>query len=681
MLRRIVFIFVILLGAVSAFSALRVTPAVAALPWQSGSPVLEASQVLRLNAPLHDDGSIVIGSKIAKDHYVYRHSLRIEDASGNPVDFTLSDGKHHFDEFFGKSEIYYDDDLRLKLPALRTDYVVLHWQGCAQAGICYPPQTIRIALSNAFPPAEYGDASAALATIASSSEATETAASAESAASAASANASGATAIPPAPAANGSAAATAPDALAADQEAANQLATLDPVAAKLLFFGLGLMLAFTPCVLPMVPIVSTMIVGNQPTPMRALSLSCAYVLAMALTYASIGVAAALAGANLQATLQSPWLLSTFAALFLVLAASLFGMFEVRLPSFIVSRLDAAGRHRTGGSLTGAAMLGLLSALLVGPCMTAPLAGALLYIGQTGNAWMGGGALFAMGLGMGTPLLAIALFGARILPRPGAWMMRVRIAFAYVMVGMAIMMLGRFLPAHVSLALWGALGLGLAVGLGAWAWAMRARTACWALVFASALAALWSLLVLVGAASGGDSLVQPLAHVRAGVVASLAETGARAGKPVDYVSVKSADELDARIAQAVDKGQWTLIDFYADWCASCHVIERNVFGDPTVAARLAQMQVLRPDVTKHDAIDQTLMKRWGVLGPPTLILVDATGKEVREHRMVGEMNATTFLSRLDAAQSAQTARAAGAAQPVQSAQSAQSGRAAEAPEAP
>ncbi|APD11417.1 thiol:disulfide interchange protein [Pandoraea vervacti] len=654
MLRRIDFIFVILLGTLSALAALgtlRTTPAIAAPPWQSNVQALEASQVLRMDAPLHDNGSIVVGSKIAKDHYVYRHSLRIEDASGHPVSFTLSDGTHHVDEFFGKSEIYRDDELRLNLPALRTDHVVLHWQGCAQAGICYPPQTVRIALSNAFPPAEYGDASSALATIASSGEATEPTASTESAESA---HASGATAIPTAPAAN------ATDALAADQEAANQLATLDPVAAKLLFFGLGLMLAFTPCALPMVPIVSTMIVGNRPTPMRALGLSCAYVLAMALTYASIGVAAALAGANLQATLQSPWLLSTFAALFLVLAASLFGMFEIRLPSFIANRLDAAGRHRTGGSLAGAAVLGLLSALLVGPCMTAPLAGALLYIGQTGNAWMGGGALFAMGLGMGTPLLAIALFGARILPRPGAWMVRVRLAFAYVMVGMANMMLGRFLPGYIGLALWGALGLGLSVGLASWAWAMRARTACWPLAFASALAALWSVLLLVGAASGGASVVQPLAHARAGVVASLGETGTGGGKPVDFVGVKSADDVDTRIAQAADRGQWTLIDFYADWCTSCHVIERNVFGDPAVAARLAQMQVLRPDVTKHDAVDQTLMKRWGVLGPPTLILVDATGKEAREHRMVGEINATTFLARLDAARSAQVAKLARAA---------------------
>ncbi|VVE53658.1 protein-disulfide reductase DsbD [Pandoraea anhela] len=633
MVRRIVFIFVILLGA---FGALRVTPALAALPWQSGTQVLEASQVLRLEPPRHEDGGITIGSKIAKDHYVYRHSLRVEDDAGNPVAVTLSDGTRHSDEFFGESEIYYDVDLLLKLPALKSKYAVLHWQGCAQAGICYPPQTIRITLPDTASAATSDEpAPASAAPLPETPEADAPAAAAT---------------------AQNDAAGETP--LAADQETARKLATLDPITAKLLFFGLGLMLTFTPCVLPMIPIVSTMIVGNRPSPMRALGLSSAYVLTMALTYASVGVAAALAGANLQATLQAPWLLSAFAALFLVLAASLFGLFEIRLPSFIVNRLDAAGRQRTGGSVFGAAALGFLSALLVGPCMTAPLAGALLYISQTGNAWMGGGALFAMGLGMGTPLLAIALFGARILPRPGAWMVRVRIAFAYVMVGMAVMMLSRFLPGHVSLAMWGALGLGLAVGVAGWAWAIRGKTAGWALVFLATLTGLWSVMLLVGAAAGSDSLMRPLAQANIGNGGGRGgpeAAGERKTGPVDYVSVKSAQDVDARIAQAAAKGQWTLIDFYADWCVSCHVIERNVFANPAVAARLAQMQVLRPDVTKNDPVDQALMKRWGVMGPPTLILVDATGKEVREHRMVGEMSVAAFLGRLDAAHMAHRAR--------------------------
>nr|WP_281355507.1 protein-disulfide reductase DsbD [Pandoraea eparura] len=610
-----------------------------ALPWQITPKFLEASQVLTLAPVSHVDGRFDVVGHVAKDYYVYRHSLRAEDASGSPVALTLSAGSTHTDEFFGETEIYTGDALRLHLPATTPGPVTLHWQGCADAGICYPPQTMTIALPASLASGTLIPTIPAIPPTSASPDA--------SAASLASVSP-----VPPYPPATPTTSATPADdnaapatPLAQDQAAAQRLASLGPITGTLLFFGFGLLLAFTPCTLPMIPIVSTMIVGNRPAPLRALALSLSYVLAMALTYASVGVAAGLAGANLQATLQSPWLLGAFAGLFLVLAASLFGLFELRLPAFVTHRLNATGQSRPGGSLAGAAALGFLSALLVGPCMTAPLAGALLYIGQTGNAWTGGIALFALGVGMGLPLLAIALFGARILPRPGAWMVRVRFAFAYVMTGMAILMLSRFLPGSVSLMLWGALGLGLAVGLGAWAWAMRGRSPGWTLLFASALAGIWSVLMLVGAASGSDAVLSPLARASTAFANGAAPQG---GKPFEYVSVKSAEDVDARLAQAAANGQWTLIDFYADWCVSCHVIERNVFGDPTVAARLARMQVLRPDVTKNDTIDQALMKRWGVLGPPTLILIDANGTEVRAQRMVGELDARSFLRHLDAA---------------------------------
>lgn len=262
----------------------------------------------------------------------------------------------------------------------------------------------------------------------------------------------------------------------------------------------------------MIPIVSSMVVGSQAGLRRALGLSLAYVLAMAAAYAVVGVMAGLAGANLQAALQSPWLLGAFAALFLLLASSLFGLFELRLPSVLVDRLSSSGAGK-GGSLGGAAALGVLSALLVGPCMTAPLAGALLYIGQTGSALYGGLVLFALGLGMGLPLLAIALFGARVLPRPGPWMERIRIAFGYLMVGMAIMMLARFLPTTISLALWGFWALSVAIGLIAWAQGLAARQRlAWTVRVGAAISGVWSVLMLVGAASGGDSVLQPLTHL-------------------------------------------------------------------------------------------------------------------------------------------------------------------------
>jgi len=570
---------------------------------QSAEPeFLLAEEVFVPEEPVLEGDAWLIQAQIADGYYVYRHALRAEDASGQPVELVLPDGVPRHDEFFGDTEVYLPPGMALELPASAAGALTLHWQGCAEAGICYPPQTLTVALPEGAGGRDGG------------------------------------------PAAGGAAAAPAAG-LADDQAAAARLASLGPVAGALVFLGFGLLLTFTPCVLPMIPIVSGMVVGSGAGPRRAAVLTGAYVLAMAATYAAVGVMAGLAGANLQATLQSPWLLGAFAALFLVLAASLFGAFELRLPAALANRLDSASRGRQGGNIGGAAALGFLSALLVGPCMTAPLAGALLYIGQTGSAATGGIALFALGLGMGLPLMLIALFGPRILPRPGPWMERVRKVFGFVMVAMAIYMLDRFLPGPAGLMLWGAWALAIAVGLFAWAKAMPADgQAGWPLRFASVFAGLWSTLMLVGAASGGDSALRPLEHFGTAVAA----TGAGAPTKPDYVAAKSVADVDARIAEAGARGQWTMIDFYADWCVSCHIIEREVFGDAAVAPRLAQMQVLRPDVTANDSVDRELMAHWQVVGPPTMILIGPDGQERRAQRTVGEIDASGFMARLDAA---------------------------------
>jgi thiol:disulfide interchange protein DsbD len=561
--------------------------------------LLPASEVLKLDEARQVSGGYVAQARIADGYYVYKHSLKLLDARGENVPMPLPEGLSRHDEFFGNTEIFTGDTLQLPFSGAAPGPLTLHWQGCAEAGLCYSPQTLQVAMPVSETSAFAGD-------------------------------------VQPAGSARGVPAA------AEDQVAAQRLEALGPVMGALLFFGFGLLLAFTPCVLPMVPIVSTMVVGAQVGARRAFVLSLSYVLAMAATYAAVGVVAGLAGANLQATLQSPWLLSVFAVLFLMLAGSLFGLFELRMPSAVMNRVESSSRKRSGGSVAGAAALGLFSALLVGPCMTAPLAGALLYIGQTGSAVQGGLALFALGVGMGLPLLLIAVFGARVLPRPGAWMDRVRVAFGYAMAGMAVMMLARFLPAAVGLFLWGAWMLSLTVGLIAWAQAVQSRPrAVWALRTGAAVVGLWSVVMVLGAASGADSLFQPLAHLRGTAQASPA-------KGVHYVAVKSVDDVQARIAQAGQRGQWTLIDFYADWCVSCHVIERNVFGDAAVARRLTSVQVLRPDVTHNDVQDQALLKHWGVMGPPTLILIGPDGAERRALRMVGEINAAGFLARLDAA---------------------------------
>ncbi|HDS1367954.1 TPA: protein-disulfide reductase DsbD [Stenotrophomonas maltophilia] len=576
--------------------------------WGNESEFLDAAEVFKLGEVRQQEDWIVVEGKIAEGHYLYRHALKLTDAHDKEVPLDLPEGTAKRDEFFGDTEIYTPPGLILRFPAKTAGLVKLNWQGCAEKGICYPPETIAVTW-----PAN--DSVLASPGLLSAPAALQTDGSQES--------------------------------VGDDQALAQRLGTMGPVSAMLLFLGFGFLLAFTPCTLPMIPIISTLVVGSQARPRRALALSLSYVLAMAATYAGVGVAAGLAGANFQAALQSPWLLSAFAVLFLILAVSLFGAFKLQLPSALVNRIESAGRGREGGSLAGAAVLGFLSALLVGPCMTAPLAGGLLYIGQTGSALTGGLVLFALGLGMGMPLLAIAVFGARILPKPGEWMDRVCVAFGYVMVGMAIMMLARFLPSAVSLLLWGALMLAVAFGLLGWANALQhTGRAVWALRFGAALTGVWSVLMLVGAASGSDSALQPLAYVRASV-ASSGTSASGAVKP-KYMAAKSVEDVQARLTEASERGQWTLIDFYADWCVSCHVIERNVFGDPVVATRLAKMQVLRPDVTRNDKIDQALLKHWQVMGPPTLILVGPDGRERRMQRMVGEMSVRGFLERLDAA---------------------------------
>ncbi|GAD24655.1 thiol:disulfide interchange protein [Acidovorax sp. MR-S7] len=598
-----------LLGCLTLGSALASN---SLLPWaRSEVQFLDVADVFKLEAVQPHDDALSVQAHVAEGYYVYRHSLKLVDGQGRETSTTLPPGASKHDEFFGDTEIYKGDALRLHFPAATAGPVTLHWQGCAEAGICYPPQTVKLDLPAAGSP-------------------TAAAASPQPTVSPAAATPAGGN--------------VAAGGIAEDQVAAQRLATLGPVWGTLLFFGFGLLLAFTPCTLPMIPIVSTMVVGSRAKPRRALVLSLSYVVAMAGTYAAVGVAAGLAGANLQATLQSPWLLGAFAALFLILASSLFGQFDLRLPSALMNRVESAGRERSGGSIPGAAALGFLSALLVGPCMTAPLAGALLYIGQTGSAVYGGLALFALGLGMGLPLLAIAVFGARVLPRPGAWMDRVRVAFGYVMVGMAVMMLARFLPATVNLVLWGTWVLSIAVGLVAWGQAVAARhRLAWTLRSGAAFAGLWAVLMLVGAASGGESALQPLTHLRSASAAT-----APSPSKVTYVQAKSTGDVDRLLALAASRDQWTLIDFYADWCVSCHVIEREVFGDPVVAARLARMQVVRPDVTRNDATDQALLRRWGVMGPPTMLLVGPDGAERRDLRMVGEIDARAFLGRLDSA---------------------------------
>lgn len=558
---------------------------------------LEAGDVFRVEAKAGDDGTTTLTGTIAPGYYLYRHRLGMVADDGAALPLVLSQGKAKTDEFFGRTEVYYDTvEMRVDAAGART--ATLQWQGCADAGICYPPQTLQVEL-----PATESRTGPAVA------------------------------AVVPAPAAVAVA-------VGEDQHFASRLANASVFASVAVFFGMGLLLAFTPCTLPMIPIISSLVVGGQPTARRALALSTAYVLPMALTYAALGVAAGMAGANLQAALQNPWLIGAFTAVFVVLALSMFGAFELQLPSWIGNRLDRAGRRQTGGTLGGAAALGFLSALLVGPCMTAPLAGALLFISQSGSALTGGLALFALGIGMGLPLLAIAVFGARVLPRPGVWMERVKVVFGFLMLGTAISMLARVLAPSTVLVLWGAWLLGVAAAFLALVAPDRSSALrLWLPRYLAAASAVWALALMVGGASGASDPWRPLAFA-AGPGPAQAAAPATA-----FVQAKTTQDLSRRIDEAGARGQWTLVDFYADWCVTCHVIEREVFGDAEVAGMLAGMQVVRPDVTGNDAADQALMKAWQVAGPPTMLLIGPDGREHRAERTVGGVTPEAFLARL------------------------------------
>jgi thiol:disulfide interchange protein DsbD len=384
----------------------------------------------------------------------------------------------------------------------------------------------------------------------------------------------------------------------------------------------------------MVPILSSMVVGSGATPRRGLLLSLAFVLPMAAVYAGLGVLAAWAGAGLQAWLQNPWMLLSFSAVFVVLAAAMFGFFELQLPRFLRDRL--ARPSPRGGSVGGAASMGVLSAVLVGPCMTAPLAGTLLYIAQGGSAIEGAALLLALGLGMGVPLVVIGTLGARWLPRPGAWMNRVKAGFGFILLGTAIWMAGRVMPPQVTLLLWGALLVGVALSL--WQLARPAAAASAVVARSGAvLAGLWGAAMVVGAAAGADDLARPLGTLTAAPSAASPAT--------QFETFHDPALLQARLAHAEARGQPALVEFSADWCTSCKTIEREVFGDPRVGRALEGVVLLRADVTRGDAAQRAFMRRHQVMGPPTLMLFDPAGQERRADRLVGEFGPDTLLQRL------------------------------------
>ena len=413
--------------------------------------------------------------------------------------------------------------------------------------------------------------------------------------------------------------------------------------ALLLFFGMGLGLAFTPCVYPMIPILSGLIAagssarGGRVGARRGLALSAVYVLASTAVFTMAGVVAGLAGANLQILFQAPWAVALFALLFVALALSMFGLYELRLPAAWRARLGAASDRQRGGSWAGVAGMGALSALIVGPCVAPPLAAAVLYIGQAQDPWFGGVALFALGLGMGTPLLAFGVAAGRGLPTSGPWMVAVQRVFGFVFLGLAVWMASRLpvLQARPALVL-GLYGV-LAIALAAWLMAQAARTGAgrgWALRAAAAVFAVVGAAQLLGALAGGRDPLQPLAGA----------FGTREdARKLPFRRIKSMADVQREVAAARISGKPLMLDFYADWCVACKEMEKYTFPEPAVHAALDGFVLLKADVTANDAQDQALMRQLGIVGPPaTLWYVD--GVERRELRLFGFERADAFAAR-------------------------------------
>lgn len=603
-------------------------PMLAHAQWFSSSsnqsdflPVLEAFQP----TAWHDGNAIYIGVDIADDYYLYRHQFSVSSKTDavsldEPL---LPQGTFTTDEFMGDVYVFRD---RLVFETPFTPAysgpinIELTFQGCADAGLCYPPETLSLDASESSPPSAFADWDAA----------DQAQAGAED---------SNTQQISQTANTNSSAEFSAPQSEDSRFNALLGSASL-PLALGL-FFIAGLGLTFTPCVLPMIPILSSIIVGQKPTRPRAFVLSGSYVLGMASTYALVGVLMGLfgAGLNLQAHLQSAPVLATFAVLFTLFALAMFGAFDLRVSPRLAAKIDGWQARAQQSGPAGLALAGALSVLVVSPCVTAPLAGALVFISSTGNAAMGGAVLFALGLGMGVPLLLVGTFGATLLPRSGAWMNGVKIAFGLLLLGVAIWMVERLVAPSIALLLWAALAIGSALMLGALnmnqpqGWP-KARQTLGLMLLA------WGIALVIGAAQGGSNPLRPL---------TVSSSSSDSGTPQATLAFQQVDELSAletALSEAASAQQPAFVNFTADWCISCKLMERDVFPDPNVVTALNDFRLIEVDVTDTDAQSRELLNRFNLFGPPSLLFF-SQGEEVRDARIQGEITAPQLVQHLEA----------------------------------
>ncbi len=578
-----------------------------------GSPdeFLDPDIAFKFSAEMDGSETLIAHWQIAEGYYLYRHKFEFALAQGTLGEAQLSKGKEKQDEYFGRIEAYYYQAVA-RLPVSNIEgldslQLTVKYQGCADEKLCYPPMQKTVIV-----PITQGAASSAIIQAAENLSLTP-------------------------------------------QDTAQNLSEQDMIAQSLAggnlfwillsFFGFGLLLSLTPCVFPMIPILSSIIVGQGEhlTTRRAFIMSLVYVLAMAFTYALAGALAGVLGENIQAVFQNPWVLWTFALVFVALALSMFGFYDLQLPSSLQSKLSQLSHKQQGGTLIGVAIMGFLSALIVGPCVAAPLAGALIYISQTGDALLGFMALFAMSLGMGIPLLVIGTSAGKILPRAGGWMDTVKYVFGVMLLAVGVWMLDRVIPAQATLILAALLLIVPAIYMGALETLSEAASGWRKFWKGMAVAMLvYGIILIIGAASGGSSLMQPLKGLSLGGAGG----GTAQQETLAFEKVKGIGGLEQALAKAKAAGQPVMLDFYADWCVSCIEMEHYTFSDKRVQQALANTLVLQTDVTKNDEQDKALLKHFNLFGPPAIIFYSAQGEELRNKRLVGFKPADEFLTHLN-----------------------------------
>ncbi|KTD26069.1 protein-disulfide reductase DsbD [Legionella israelensis] len=563
-----------------------------------------AAEVFQVETKTVDPNTFLVNWQIKPGYFLYANRIKLTEpldnnAQLNIIQFPKAEKKT---DRQGKTFSIYRNELSLPVAVLGTQpgeaVVSLHYQGCAEDGFCYPPEKRQIKL-----------------TINENKELVSAS-------------------LEPLPAADKT--------IIAEQQTREAISKEEAVFAHnwpfiiLSFFGFGLLLAFTPCVLPMVPVLSGIIVGHgeNMTTGKAFFLSLSYVLSMAVTYAIVGAVVALLGSNLQVIMQSAWSITAFSLLFILLSLSMFGFYELRLPASWQAKLASVSRNQTSGHYLGAAVMGCLSTLILSPCVTAPLIGALSYIAHSGNLILGSLALFFLGLGMGTPLLLLGTSAGKLLPKAGPWMNAVKSFFGFLLLAMAIYLIQRLLPAFVVMILWAA----LLIFAGIYSGALTTQASNKFSQGIGVILFVYGLLILIGASMGSHNPVQPLQPVM--TQGFLVPAEANIKKPVTTIA-----ETKQAIEQA--QGKPVLVDFYADWCNSCKVMEATTFKDPSVIKALKNFVILKADVTANNREEKALLEHYNVVAPPTFLFFDKEGNEIKPLRTVGEIEAESFLKKIKA----------------------------------